>query len=105
VIKIRVSGGFARVLRLRISDAQLEDLSSADFRVAMVASTADSPARTDTSWTVPESVTFPKAGQAVITFVVDESSAPVGQYYPHVLIIDSPEVVPILVGDDLIQTT
>lgn len=83
-MRVNVTEGYTKLLRLKVIDDLDLDLSTATFKIGLVQ--PDTPAA-DPAWRTPSRLDFPRAGLAVVEMVID-ASHDLGTFYPGVTVDD-----------------
>lgn len=88
---IYVTGGRKDYAEGTLTDKRGHDLSTATIRLGVSASTSVQP----TQWYAPDVATYPQAGTAVLSLLLDSSRAPAGTYWLWADVVDSPTTQPV----------
>lgn len=97
---IYVTGGRKDYARMTLDDDLGHDLETATIRLGVSASSTTPP----TEWFPPDLESYPNAGTAVLSLLLDSTRAPVGDWYLWADVVDSPTTQPVCADNTPIRT-
>lgn len=104
--KIRVTGGFSDYASGVLTEKTGRPLTSASFKIALIADGEDPPPYDDPVWVNPVSATpiTGKTNMVRVTHLVTDTYPP-GSYWLWVVATDTPTKVPVKGNDDMFVLT
>jgi hypothetical protein len=89
---IRVTGGRSDYATMTLTDTRGNDLATATIRLGLTTSATTDPA----DWFPPDIATYPTAGKAELSLLIDETRAPAGTYWLVADVVDNPTSQPVV---------
>ena len=97
---ITVTGGRTDYAAMTLTDALGHDLSTATIRLGVTTAPDTEPAQ----WYAPDLATYPAAGTAQLSLLLDETRAPAGTYWLVADVVDNPTSQPVVATNSQVRT-